>query len=353
MQVLLNFEPEHTLRWAEYHSEEFKPKYLVRRFDDRRGNRFYWFAKDGDFVIASGITSAFGALKTDDEVHAIQKWKDENPNWRELLSASSEYGTIEHIVFGDILKKNPINYSLLDTMKGLLAKFGYSPSGAEKDVLSFLRFAEENQLEPLIIEGQLVWEDDNGNAVCMTIDLLCKRTFQVKYKEMVEDGIRKRNTSQGAAGTMKYKEVVKYKEQTEYVIIDFKSNFQRKEKKSYYKSHIMQLIGAKRAVKQNFGIDVSGIFNFSPNEWRSEPTYTFKEHKLEGNEEEIFDARWNLIVAEGLNKPSGLVFMPGKLEHSRDFQYKSYYEYVRDVLAPDVDNNNNIPESDGQEDSQD
>jgi hypothetical protein len=159
--------------WCEYHAEDFKPKYVVRRFDDRNDNRFYFFLFEDRVVIASGITSAFGTVSTERE--AINKWKEKYPNWRHLLNVSSDYGTMLHLIFQGISLKKGVDTSLLDSMKKLASENGQSADMPIKDTLALMKFNEDYELIPLLVEAQLVWHDEiSGEFLCMTIDLLAR-----------------------------------------------------------------------------------------------------------------------------------------------------------------------------------
>jgi len=316
--------------WAEYSADDLKPKYVVQRFDDRNGNRFYMFLCGDKAVIASGITSAFGMVST--ERDAINRWKEKYPNWRHLLDVSSEYGTALHLIFAGITLKQGVNKDLLAKMTKLASENNQSADMPVKDTLALMKFNEDYEITPLLVEAQLTYHDEERDEwLCMTIDLLAKVTTTEIVKSEVQDGVWQRGENKGQPKMV----IVKTEVRKERILLgDLKSNFFEKEDKSYYETHIMQLIGGAKAVWQNFGIKVDGIFNLSPNAWRTNPSVTFKEHVITDDLLSTWDAYWNLIVAKGLNKPKGSILIHGEFKDSNDFKMLSYQEYAEQQLLP-------------------
>lgn len=313
-------------KWSYFNLKNLKPLRIVYRYDDKRGNRFYYFMDNEEIQVASGITTCFGEVST--ERRAIDKWKEDNANWKHLLNISSEYGTIEHELFGDISLGKPFIEQKLETMQSIAFENGQNVDMPKKDMLAFMRFCEDTELEPLIIEGVLTWQDTKGNWLAMTIDMLAKLQVPKKVKVQVEDGIYQRGPKKGE---IKFKEETQIIKEEKIIVVDFKSNFFGKEKKGFYETHKMQLIGAARAVEQNFGINVNEVYNWSPNNWKSEPSYTFYKHDINKADDALFDAYWNIIRIKGINRPRGKVFVTG-LENSSDYKFISYKEYVSEFI---------------------
>jgi hypothetical protein len=315
--------------WAQFNIEKLIPQYDVRRYDDSRGTRFYYFMKDGEVKIASGVTSVFGLVST--ERRAIEQWKENNEDWKNLLNVSSEFGTLEHAVFGDIMLGKGVDSEKLQQMQKLAYENGSSYDMASKDVLSFLKFHEDYNLTPLIIEGILLWYDEiEDEYLAMTIDLLAKLTITTKVKKEVITGVYVRGAK---AGQDKVETITEEVKEEKIVLIDFKSNFFEKDRKQFYEAHKMQLIAARLAVEQNFNIKVDSLWNFAPgNTWRTNPDYTFKEQNISDDDILTFNAYWNLIIAKNLNKPSGKILVTGEFKTSTDFKWLSYEEYVKEVL---------------------
>ena len=326
-QLLISNKPA----WCDYADKTLVPKYIVYRFDDRNDNRFYFFlAKIDVVVIASGVTDPFGKVSTEREAIAI--WKEKHPNWRVLLRVSSEYGTDLHIIAGNILLKKGVDFTLLEAMKKIATENGQSADMPAKDVLSLLKFQEDYELIPLLVEAQLAYHDPKTNEwMCLTIDLLTKMVVTEVTKTMVEDGVYQRGDKKGQP---KFVEQRTETRREKLMIGDLKSNFFEKEDKSYYETHRMQLIAGMRAVEQNFGLKVDGVFNLSPKSWHTTPSYSYFEHKITDEDNMIFDAYWNLIVAKKLNVPKGHLLITNGFKDSSDFKLKSYQEYAEEVLLP-------------------
>lgn len=331
--------------WADYAVESLKPQYIVYRFDDRQGNRFYYFKDKEDHVLtAVGITTAFGIVSVEED--HIEKWKEQHINWRELLNASSSFGTLEHMLYGEILLKKGVSKVMLTSMKELAVNYGHNPDMPAKDTISFLKFQEDYNLIPLLIEAKLILHDSQTDQyLAMTIDLLAKMIIKTIVPHEEQDGVYQRGEKKGRPKMIIVKEEVTT---TEIVLVDFKSNFFEKEKKGFYETHKMQLMGGKLAVEQNFGITVDKVFNYAPNNWRKNPDYTLYEHKLTDKDWKVFYAYWNLIVAKEINIPSGNIFVGDTFKDSSDFKLLSYQEYAESMLLsvtnPEKTDNNDITE---------
>jgi hypothetical protein len=269
------------------------------------------------------------------ERERIAEWKENNPNWKHLLDISSEYGTLSHAVKSDIMFHKGIDKSKLEAMEKLIRDNDGSHNTPSKDILAFMKFQEDYQLTPLLIEASLVWQDDDsGEWLAQTIDLLAKLTITVKIKTQVEDGVYQRGAN---AGQVRYKDVTTEEKVEKTLIIDFKSNFFEKDKKSYFEVNKLQLMAAKLAVEQNFpDIKVDDIYNFSETNWRTEPGYTFYKWTLDDKDWDIFYAYWNLARLKDINKPQGKMLITEGFKNSSDFKFLTYKEYVEQVLLKEV-----------------
>ena len=98
------------------------------------------------------------------------------------------------------------------------------------------------------------------------------------------------------------------RKKTILAIIDFKSS-----QNGFYDSHALQLLLYKDIVKENYpNLNIEGIYNWSPKDFRTSPTYNFKDqsdHKL-------------TALAE-------VVFEQGRIKHSfKDPTVTTYTEFV-------------------------
>lgn len=317
-----------TQTWADYAVDTLIPKHIVHRFDDRAGNRFYFFLNGEEVVIAVGVTTAFGAVST--ERDAIEKWKEKHINWKHLLNASSDYGTSLHIQFKNICLKSHVDKALLDSMRKIAIDNDQSQDMPAKDILSLLKFKEDFEIVPLLIEAQLAYQDiDTGEWLALTIDILAKIIKTEVVKETVQEGFYMRGERKGEPKMVEKRTEVK---KERIMVGDLKSNFFEKENKNFYEPHLMQLITGAKAVKQNFGITVDGAFNLSPSAWRTSPSYTYFEHDINDNVLKTWDAYWRLIVAKGINRPRGRFLVTDTFKDSADYKLVSYEEYATNAL---------------------
>ena len=321
--------PHVTNKWAEWSASHLKPKHLVYRYDDRKGNRFYYFKYNDEWVIAAGVTTVFGLVSTERE--QINKWKNEHDNWKHLLDISSEYGTMSHIQKGNIMFGKGVDLAMLGQMVDLVIGNGGSANTPTKDMLAFMKFHEDFNLSPLLIEALLVWQDETtGEWLAMTIDLLAKMSVTEKVKTQEEDGVYVRGVNKG---NPRFKDVITETVVEKILLIDFKSNFFEKDKKGFFETNQMQLMAGKLAVEQNFDIVVDDVYNFAENSWRTNPSYTFYKWDLTDKDWNIFWAYWNLALTKGINKPQGKILMTEGFKDSNDYKFLTYKEYVEQVLT--------------------
>ena len=321
-----------TDKWAEWADSTLKPKYIVSRFDDKLGNRFYFFKPESEVIVAAGITTIIDKVLPNEETRRLTKWKEDNPNWRHLLNISSEYGTLEHAVHGDIMFKKGIEQAKLDAMQKIVAEYGGSHNMPSKDVLAFLKFQEDYNLRPLLIEAQLVYRDPStGEYIAMTIDLLAQMTVTVKTKTTVSDGFYVRGDK---IGQPKPDKVITKEERVEKtLIIDFKGNFFDKDSKGFFLSNKVQLQAAKLAVEQNFPeIKVDDVFNYAPANWRTTPNYTLHKWDLTDLDWKKFDNHMQTAFLYEYHKPEGKMLVTEGFKNSSDFKFLSYKEFVEQVL---------------------
>ncbi len=318
-------------QWAEYSDSTLKPKYIVSRFDDKLGNRFYFFKPENEVVVAAGITTIIDKVLPNEETRRLMKWKEDNPNWRHLLNISSEYGTLEHAVHGDIMFKKGIEQAKLDAMQKIVTEYGGSHNMPSKDVLAFLKFQEDYNLRPLLIEAQLVYRDfSSGEYIAMTIDLLAKMTVTVKTKTQIQDGTYQRGAN---VGRPRYKDVTTEQKVDKVLLIDFKGNFFDKESKGFFLSNKVQLQAAKLAVEQNFpDIKVDDVYNYAPSNWRANPSYTLYKWDLTDLDWKKFENHMQTAFLYDYHKPEGKMLVTEGFKNSADFKFLSYKEYVEQVL---------------------
>jgi hypothetical protein len=314
--------------WAVWSASEITPPKIRLRREDNKGARFYWWIGDEGVKTGAGITTIISGVMPESKF--LTDWKLKyGDKWKEVLNDTANYGSLMHLCFLERMTTGEVNQAMLDSMRALSLKNGQSHDQPEKNVYSFLKFVEDIKVEPLIFEGMLVAEF-KGENYCMTLDLLAKAKKIIKRKELVEVGVYVRGDKKGQP---KFEETTIVEEKDVYMICDFKSNYFEKESKSFFEEHKYQLIAARRAVKQNFGIDVEMICNFSPNNWRNEPTYTLMSYDISDKDEQLFDAHMELARLKGLFIPKGFKLIPTGFKHSSDYKKMSYEEYVTEIAV--------------------
>lgn len=340
-------------KFAEWYDESVikKPEYKLKRLDDRRGNRFY-YEGDEEIFTRAGITSLLQRVLPPS--YAITQWQK---TWGDkadyMLDVSSRYGTSLHIVNKDWVTTKQLNEQQVQVGINCCKEYGASEDMVYKDFAAFMLFCEDYQVKPLLCEAMLKAQF-NGEWFCLTLDLLCEITFKIKVtktvtekkqrkvKEQVQDGLYKSGKKAGLPrmrNKTRYesyevsKEVTEVQTVTRLALVDFKSNFFERTEKEFYESHLFQLLAAKEAVKQNFGLDVDILMNYSPNAWRTEPSYSKKIWKVEEKDIALFNNVLEQARLRGYFRPQGKVFMnlpiTPETKSNESYKFFSYEEYAR------------------------
>ena len=319
-------------KFADYNPNNLVPKYQVRRFDDKNGNRFYYYwDENGELIIAAGITSWLKEVKPESKY--MTNWKIDivksGLDWKDVLNTYADYGTIMHSCFADIMIKGKPDEVNIGIAREICIKNGKNPDMIYKDCLAFVKWVQDYNVEPLLIEAIVPCQSNDKGNYAMTIDLLCKIDSIAKEETWVQDGVYVRGDKKGQPKMVK--NIINTRTRIT-ALVDFKSNFGEKERKSYYDDHKFQLIAAKKAVHQNFGIVANAVYNFSPNNWTKEPTYTFYEHKLNFEDYTEFDLLERLANVRNAFEPSGKFTEYEDITSSMDLTkiYKTYTykEYI-------------------------
>ena len=324
--------------FAEYNPKNLVPKTgrIPKRFDDKGGNRFYYFTENGEVKIAAGITTWLKAVEPESKY--LTDWKLKwGKDWKEVLNLTADAGTAMHSCIEYILihDKYPptemIENARSHTLK--LKKFDSSipEKIIERNLISFIRFKDEVNLKPILIEGRLIVSSRFGSYYALALDLLAEYDDIETIKVQVEDGEYSRGPKKGEK---KYKEVTETKSKRAVGLFDFKSNPFDKDSKSFFESHLFQLLGARRAIKENFGVEVNNLFNWSPKGWKSNVgDYTLHKWKFGQPEERLFSIYEELAHIKGAFTPKGSIEVFGKWEpgvsHNDMYDKIGYEDYVK------------------------
>jgi hypothetical protein len=328
--------------WAEYAVESLKPTRIWKRFAGM-SKRFYWSPDPTSGLIPDkidlgiGITTAISNAFA--EPIALKIWKENNSNWKQLLKDASEYGTLMHTCISEHCTKGKIDESRFE-----YAEFRWSKGNQlRKDILAFLKLKEDLQLVPLMLEGILAAEPfvvsgtNTKLFVLSAIDSYWNAKLPIKRKRIVNtEEVYKVGEKKGQ---FKQKEETYYDYEDFQVIIDFKSNFFDKEKKDFFEQHRQQLLFGKHVLCREFGFDPDKvlIYNWSPNGWRIEPSYTLTEHTEKTNKYGFTDSQimYHKLTAAFVNGDldvNGTIFVSmsgfNELTTSGDYLIMDFEEFI-------------------------
>jgi len=323
---------KHQESWAALNHLDREPKFIIRRFDDGKGNRFYYWMLQETPVIGAGITSILSAVTP--ESPELTNWKIKHgKDFPRLLNLASTYGTAMHECIQQWLIERRIAQINLETAINAAVANGQNPKMVHKDIASFMKFEEDYLVEPLLIEAILPFSTQEGNYGVTAMDFVCKMTIVEKTKEEVQDGVYVRGEKKGEP-----KFVTQTTETKKSLVsaIDFKSNFFEKDKKSFFESHKFQLLAGRRALKENFDLDVNNLYNWAPNNWRTEPTYTLFKWNFDQSDVQMLDLYFKLADIKGAFTPKGMItIVPENYNDQttwRDVTFQSYEEYAQTLL---------------------
>lgn len=187
---------------------------------------------------------------------------------KEYADERANYGTTMHLAFGEFLTKKEWNFNITGIWIQQQVNEGkIKPCNLERftedlnyDLAAFAQFVVDYKVKPIAIELILVSKDGYGTL----IDLVCRMMIQVDgldYDNPYKSGERKGQPREVKVGKMIT------------ALLNFKSG-----RKGFYEDMEIQLEFEKRLFEENYpDIKIDAIYNFSPKEWRSAPTYNLKD----------------------------------------------------------------------------
>ena len=140
-----------------------------------------------------------------------------------------------------------------------------------KAILAFAQFVVDYKVKPLALE--LIMRSEKYK-VASPVDMIFQMTIMEKgpWGEPLKSGPNK-----GEPKTIEREKVIN-------AIMDFKSS-----QNGFFDKHFFQLHLYKRIVKENYpDLEIEGLYNWSPKDWRGAPTYNLKEQS-DGKLEELCD----------------------------------------------------------------
>jgi len=270
------------------------------------GSRRFYYILDKEIEFFESITTLAGeTLKTSP---FLDKWRADL-GWEESKAFMNEracYGTSLHILAGEYLMGNKLNLEddyIEATLQAQAALDGVSYShlwvdDLKRDMLAFARWVYDYDVTPLLIEQVLV-HDGLGGA----IDLYCALTIKEKgfWGEVYKSGVNKGKPKES------------YKERRVSAIVDFKSG-----RKGFYESHEIQLKMYQDLFEAVFPDDpVDKLYNWSPKDWRTEPSYNFKDQTHCDSHAKIPYLK-GLAFCNGRPRPKDVTVYEGSLEIGQD-----------------------------------
>ena len=229
-----------------------EPPYKVYQLNSE-GHRYYYRFVDGEPVFYPSVTTLLKQVMPTSPF--LIDWIVENgkEGAAEKRDLAASYGTFMHAEFERLI----INWSYdFDEVPGRLTEYMFQNNIPDKvfnewavkirkDVLAFAQFVRDYNVKPLAIEIGLV-HPDHHYAGC--IDMPCEMT----------------DPKTGDVFT---------------AIVDFKSG-----RKGFFEEHELQLHLYKDMWEVNFPErPVQRLFNFSPKDWRTKPTYNLKDQTGSAN----------------------------------------------------------------------
>lgn len=275
----MNFE----LVSTEWHNkDEIRlPDYRVGRVYFGSGRSYLRINLDGTleqpFRLYTSLTTAIDSCQPTE--YGLLSWYCQHglDEANRLSKVAQTYGSLFHVELGIYLTTGRYNFDTIpERVAAYLADNKYwqpeVDGWAEKlryDVMAFIAFAQEHEIQPLGVEYVLLSERGFGTM----IDLVCRMKVSVKgfYGEVYKTGDRK-----GQA-----------KETTERLwrtaVINFKSG-----RHGFYRNHGIQIACEKLLWEENFpGTPIDCAMNWSPKEWTTEPSWNLKDWTGEIEEAEI------------------------------------------------------------------
>lgn len=224
-----------------------EPPYRVYRLDGDGHRYYYRFGEDGEPVFYPSVTTMLKQVMPTSPFLIEWMLANGKEGATEKRDLAAFYGTFMHIQFELLIVNRTYDFDkvpgeLLAYMEAnnLPDKFyGDSLSKIRKDVLAFAQFVRDYNVKPLAIEIGLV-SPTYHFAGC--VDMPCVMTDPKTGKSYT-------------------------------AIVDFKSG-----RKGFYEEHELQLHLYRMMWDENFPeVRIDRLYNFSPKDWRTKPTYNLKD----------------------------------------------------------------------------
>jgi hypothetical protein len=222
---------------------------LIRRIDSMDSR--YYYTLDGDVATFYISTTSFIKKVVPPASHLIEWFKKHGQQADILRDQAADYGTLMHICFAEYHQSgynlNNTGKRVAEWVKAYGHPLGLIPEWTKKlnkAILSYAKFCEDYQIEPILIEGMLA-SDEMG--VAGTLDLVAYATIT-------------RKVGRGKDAL--------FQKERKLVNVDFKSG-------GIHKTAQMQLNINKLIFEENFPhLEIDENWSWSPKDFHTEPTYT-------------------------------------------------------------------------------
>lgn len=300
------------------------PNYTLYRLGVLSTNQRFYYTKIGDevTVYTSGTTMINDGYV--DNSKGLEEWRvsmrvqGRDPD--AFARERADYGTIMHILFGAYLKGADIDLDNLSTVikaeaedlsedhvDSMMTKYNEE---LQRDLLAFATFVRDYNVKPIAIELMLKSDE---MLVGTAVDLICSMDIPVKgfHGEVYKIGARKGEPKETT-------EVINFP----FCIVDFKSG-----KKGFYDKHALQLGINRNIFFENYPEfaehDVK-IFNFSPKDWKTAPSFNLKDQSASAVLEELDD-----VISVGrkrhLRKSKIVKVYKGVLNINNEFNWRDHF----------------------------
>lgn len=289
-------------------------------------HRIYFTKEAHGVTVLNSGTTLIDNYKDESGIIALEKWRNglvsQGINPSDYLKERQDYGTILHLIYGEILMGKQLTFDSLHLFikERAMTELGYTEEEALryfikhkeelfKDISSFVKWVDDYKIEPIAVEQMMRSEK---YRVATAIDLVCYATVEEKgfWGEVYKSGAKKGEPKETKQAVRKL------------IIVDFKSG----KSKGFYPVNILQLLLNRVIFEENLpDIKLDGVYNFAPNDWRTSPSYEFYDQERESK------------MTDFLDKIKHNVFERGKEIFEEKLQSRRELAITGDVLNPEIE----------------
>lgn len=303
--------------------DKLNPPHRFYRINTANGRLYYRKDESGKvFTYISATTFVRSVLPT--PKHLIEWIRQQGGDYEKVLDLSANYGTTLHYLCAQLMVDKSLDLDRIDKMIepfALQEGFKYwKQSWADdlkSDLLCFAKFVNDVNFEPLGIEMVLACE---RLGVAGALDY-------VGYMDIEVDGFSETEKFKTGARAGEFKPEKKKKRIL--VIVDLKSG-----KKGFHQDHVVQLAIHKEALLETFPeFAESGVrvFNFSPKDWRTEPSYNLKDQTDE-MDMQLLKPMYDIAQIQEKKKDRMVKVFKGVVSLNSDVTENYEYTSLNDLL---------------------